>query len=542
MKDDTKVHDVDINKRLKIIHQERESIKKPDRLTIPGELMNFRPALGVSNRRRLRLIEILYYNRDGVSSERLTNELSCSLPILLSDINLINSQKNKYFFVEKDKGLYKVKLMEDISIGKLYAKALSTSPEFQLIEQLLYEHYENTELLSKSLFLSPSNTQRYLKKMADSLKLIDVKLCYRPLRLSGNEGMVRHFYYRYFIEKYYSIKIILPHLTEHQTRAIEKFVQEFTTMNGLYKKHIFQKQLIYNIFISLWRIKNGHYYPKEELHPKGLLLPCSETIHSFKEMVSDVFNLTLNDEIMHDCLWLIFSDAVVISKKQREWALADNRRYNKLFQTHLILTNEFMRLMGDYCDEERVLELTTILLNDIYMYDEYGEFLIMLRKDREVFLEMVKLMHQHAVEKVTRIVQQFVQDNIIYQSKDFITNYVYLLLTAEVGSLERLASQDKTIHLLLISDLSPTEEAFIANVITQIVYGNFEIHYFEYMWDGDEELIKRILTYDGLITTGARGKLPKNFPLVTMDPYVTPQSIVAIQNLVNDLSEKKHRK
>jgi hypothetical protein len=148
-------------------------------------------------------------------------------------------------------------------------------------------------------------------------------------------------------------------------------------------------------------------------------------------------------------------------------------------------------------------------------------------------------MHKHAVEKVTKIVRQFVQRNHFYQKEDFITNYVYLLLTEEADSLELLASQDRTIHLLLISDLSPTEETFISKVITQIVYGNFTIHHFEDAWDGNEDVYKKIMDYDGLITTGAREGLPREFPLISMDPYVTPQAIVAIQNLVNELSEKK---
>ena len=179
------------------------------------------------------------------------------------------------------------------------------------------------------------------------------------------------------------------------------------------------------------------------------------------------------------------------------------------------------------------------MLNEIYLYKTNGEFVTILRKNRTIFLEMVKIMHRHAVEKVTEIVQAFVQEHKIYRSEDFITNYVYVLLTDQVDSLELLASQDKTIHLLLLSDLSPTEEAFISTIITQIVYGNFEIHHFEDLWDSTDELVQRILTYDGLITTGPREGIPKDFPLVSMDPYVTPQSIVAIQNLVNELSEQK---
>ncbi|MBO0454209.1 helix-turn-helix domain-containing protein [Candidatus Enterococcus murrayae] len=504
--------------------------------------MDFRQVLGVSNRRRLKLIELLYYNRDGTPSEKLTSELKCSLPILLSDISLINAQQNKYFLVEKDNGLYQVKLMEDISIGKLYAEALTHSPEFQIVEKLLYEEHDNISTLSKSLFLSSSNAQRYLKKLEPSLKKAGIYLCYRPLRLEGEESTIRHFYYRYFIEKHYSLKTVLPNLNDFQLRSIEKFVQEFVSINGLYKKHIFQKRLTYTIFISLWRMKNGHYFPAEALRTEGLLLPDSETIIPFKSLVSDVFGLSLTDEVMRDCLWLSYSDAVVFSKAHREQALADNSRYRQLFKKHLTLTNAFMKLMGDSPEEERVLELTTTLVNAVYLYDERGEFVSILRKNRTIFLKMVEIMHQHAVEKVTEITKTFVQTYGIYQNKDFITNYVYLLLTAEVDSLERLASQDQILHLLLISDLSPTEEEFISKVITQIVYGNFEIHHFEDIWDGDEELIEKILTYDGLITTGSREGLPKEFPLVSMDPYITPQSIVAIQNLVNELSEKLFKK
>lgn len=499
--------------------------------------MDFRQVLGTSNRRRLQLIELLYYNRQGLPSEKLLTELDCSLPILLSDISLIN-ERQANFLVEKVKGLYRVKLDDDTSIGKLYAEALTNSPEFQIIEQLLYEKYDNIETLSKSLYLSASNTQRYLKKIESILKKAGIHLCYRPLRLEGKESVIRHFYYRYFIEKQYTLKIELPEVKDYQLKAIEKFVLEFSTLNGLYRKHIFRKRVTYNIYISLWRIKNGHPFPEEDLRTAGLALPKIEDVAEFRDAVSDLFQLHLSNEQMRDCLWLSFSDAVIFSQDHRTAALADNPRYRRLFEAHLQLTERFTELLGEPFDEQRLLELTTVLMNDTYLYDESGEFLTIIRKSRTIFLKMVKIMHRYAVEKVTEIVQAFAQEYQIYQSEDFIRNYVYLLLTDEVDSLELLASQDKTIHLLLISELSPTEEKFITKIISQIVYGNYEIHYFDEMLE-DDDIFKKIAAYDGLITTGAIEGLPKDFPRVSMDPYVTPQAIVDIQNLVNELTENK---
>lgn len=146
--------------------------------------MDFRQVLGTSNRRRLELIELLYYNRQGVSSDAILNELDCSLPILLNDISLINDLQDD-FIVEKSKGLHRVKLKEGISIGKLYAEALTHSLEFKILEHLLYESSDNIEGLSKHLYLSSSNTQRYLKKNRERFKTSRYSTMLSPLAYCG---------------------------------------------------------------------------------------------------------------------------------------------------------------------------------------------------------------------------------------------------------------------------------------------------------------------------------------------------------------------
>ncbi|WP_379947290.1 helix-turn-helix domain-containing protein [Enterococcus devriesei] len=503
--------------------------------------MDFRQILGTSSLRRLNIVEVLYYNRDGLPNEKLLSELGCSLPILLNDMNVINELQDN-FFIEKEKGLYRLTLRNDVSIGKLYSEVLTNSPEFQIVEQLLYERCDNIAELSKLLYLSSSNTQRYLKKIEKVLRVAGIRLYYRPLRLEGKESVIRHFYYRYFLEKQYSLNVALPDLKEYQLKSIEQFVLAFTEINGLYKKYIFQKRVAYNVFISLWRIKNGHHYPTKELRRRGLSLPKTEDITKFRDTVSEVFRLDLTDDLLRDCLWLSFSDSVVFSQAHREAAIEDNPRYSYLFETHLELTDRFVKLLGKPIDETYRRELTTVLVNDSYLYDENRDFLTILRKSRTIFLKMVRIMHKYAVDKVTETVTEFVQKHQFYKTEDFITNYVYLLLTEEVDSLEELANQEETVHLLLISDLSPTEEKFITKIISQIVYGNFEIHHYEGSLKDNGDLFKKILTYDGLITTGSSEGVPASFPLISMDPYVTPQSIVAIQNLVNELSEAKSKR
>ena len=84
-----------------------------------------------------------------------------------------------------------MKLKEGISIGKLYAEALTHSLEFKILEHLLYESSDNIEGLSKHLYLSSSNTQRYLKKIENDLKRVGIQLCYRPLRIARRKNSGR---------------------------------------------------------------------------------------------------------------------------------------------------------------------------------------------------------------------------------------------------------------------------------------------------------------------------------------------------------------
>ncbi|MGM0216554.1 helix-turn-helix domain-containing protein [Enterococcus sp. AZ109] len=498
--------------------------------------MNFRDILGMSNKRRMRLIEKLYFNQDGMPSDQLMSELECSLPILLEDVRWVNDQYH-YFHIEKYKGLYRMSVQDRVSIGTLYADILIQSPEFQIIEQLLYEECDNITNLADRVYLSVSNTQRYLKKVKVALDEAGMQLCYRPLRIEGKESVIRHFYYRYFIEKQNAFENILPMLKDDQFNSIEQFVIEFIEKNGLYRKYIFQKRLIYTIYISLWRKKNGHDYPKNELRKGGFILPDTEYYEGLNKTTQDLFHIQLSDEVVRDCMWPIYADAVIFSIKHRNMALSDNPRYQIMYQRHFELVEEFNKLTGGKLDQRALIDVTTVLVNDFYLYNRKGAFVSILRRSRDTFLAMASVMYKKPIKRVSEIVQRFVNKYNMYQEDDCVKNYVYLLLTAEGGStLRMLVEHDQTVRLLLLSDLTPTEEDFLAEDISRRVLGNFKIFCFEHVVNRKNGMYEEMLNYDGLITTGSVEGLPEDFPVIVMGPYVTQQTLISIQNLVNDLS------
>lgn len=496
--------------------------------------MDFRNILGVSNLRHLRLVELLYACRTGLSSDQLLEELECSLSVLLKDVKLINSQQDAFRLI-KFKGLYQLNIKSHVSINRLYADTIQQSPEFQIIEELLYEKSENIIDLSKKLFLSPSKTQRNLKKIESVLQELGITLQYRPLRLEGKESVIRHMYYRYFVEKSDRLQSLYRDLKEFQIKAITDLVNQFIQVNQLEDSYISRKRLGFNIYISLWRIKNGHYYPKEELG-SHLMLPERNVLDAFKRMSMEVFRLKLSSEEIKDCLWLCYSDIVVASKAQLHAALKREGSYADLYYRHLELVEEFDSLLNFSLGNQKKQEVTITLLNEHLIYSSDGKRMDILFRQRAIFLEKLSETHDQAVKKVEKIVNRFVKRHQIYQDEDFVRNYVYLLITMVPQSLSLLASCDRPLKLLLLSELSPTEEYFLGSQIENQIYGNFEVHYVEKKLSSVNIHRSELEKYDALITSSSVEEVPEEYPTVVIDPFLTNQDVFQLQQLVSRLA------
>ena len=169
-------------------------------------------------------------------------------------------------------------------------------------------------------------------------------------------------------------------------------------------------------------------------------------------------------------------------------------------------------------------ELTIVLVNDQRMYPPKGRYIDILYRQRGIFLEKMMETHYQAVKKVLKIAESFVKKYRIYQETDFIWNYTYLLITMVPQSLNLLASADQPLKILLLSELSPTEETFLAEQIEEERSRDSRIS------------INELKKYDALITSSSVEEVPYDYPTVIIDPFLTNQNIVQLQQLISDLS------
>lgn len=94
--------------------------------------------------------------------------------------------------------------------------------------------------------------------------------------------------------------------------------------------------------------------------------------------------------------------------------------------------------------------------------------------------------------------------------------------------------------VLLLSDLTPTEETFLAHQIQENVFGNFIIDHFEKLPGGTDQLTNEIKKYDCLVTTRLMTGIPEECPVLVIEPFLTSDNIQDIQKLVTCIAEKRN--
>lgn len=497
--------------------------------------MDFRNLLSGIDRRRLRLLELLYEQRTGCSTEYLLASLDCSLPVLLKDQKNLNEAQSD-FHIEKRQGLYYLRNGDRVSLSELYSFFLKQSTEFCILEELLYERYENISQLAQALFISPSHTQRCLRKLDRILRQAKLMLRHRPLRIIGPEGVVRQLYYRYFTEKFHEIEVTLPQSSSYQKQTFERFANSFIETNGYQPAYIFKHRLVYNLYISAWRIKNGHFFPERQLNSAYPQAPEPAVCEELQRVLKSDFGLVWQETVFRELMWLQFSDALIFNDRHREQALKENKRVRRQFEIHSETVAQLNELFSVPVSQQVQQELVTTMMNSSFLHPENGSYIQILRRNERDLVQAFTAVYGQSIAQILDLLRRQATRYELYQEEGFRYIFAYWMLTLIPDSMERLQKAGPAIRVLVVSSLTPTEEKFIAHLITTGVCGNFTVDTISAVAESVYEISSR---YDLIISTGQLRRLSRQVEFMAVDPVLDGQSMLRIQKKISELALKK---
>lgn len=496
--------------------------------------MNLRELLPSEQRRQMWLLELLYYYTDGLSNDVLLSTLDCARSVLWNDIQIINSNWEELQIIHESSVL-KLQVKERFCFTKVYSSFLESSPEFQILEALLYEKHETITDLANALFIGHSYTQRTLKRIEALLRPAHIYVKHRPLRLVGDEGVIRHMFYQYFSTKFYDISIHLPNLQDYHQTTIERLIRGVTNVNGLAYSYTIKNLLTYHFYISIWRIKNGHFFFRKAVPSPFIQLPDKELIQECGLTTREGFGVSLTEKNLKDALWPIYSDALILSTEHHVYANKTNEKYAKAFQRNHALVTAYADLHKLPMSETRVGQLTATLNNATFLYPKDGAYIEILRTITISYNDGLKTYYPQLLEKTTALVKAHEKKFHFHEEEGFIETYVYLLITTFPENLAKLSGLNRPLKILLISTISGTIERYLKHQIETMILGNFEITILD-SYELDVE--KSYHLFDMIVSTETVNAVPKDFPIIYCDVRLTWRSANQIQEMVSNLSEK----
>ncbi|GCF95517.1 hypothetical protein NRIC_34080 [Enterococcus florum] len=495
--------------------------------------MNLQGLMKKETIRRVTIIESLYYSESFLSSDQLIDQLDCSLPALINDIRYLNNDDTP-LQIRKHKGLYHLDFDPGSSIDTYYAGVLNKVLEFQILEGLFFERLTCIQKFSAQLNCSFSNLQRYLKKIDSGIQQWDFHIYHRPLRIEGNEEMIRQFYYLFFKEKRMPFKNY--GFSERLLQGVDKFIHLLMQENNVTNNMNTHFQLLHHFLIALHRITKEHHLDTHLPNSSAVKLGSEIDQFNLRCLIERELKIPFTDQLMKECLWPLLSDKIVLNAEQQNTQRNKNLYLAAFYHTHRELVSRVNEELGYTLSESEVSEALRILGNDIYFFYPNREPISILAAPKKYMITLLRMKYSRAISKIERIVQTFLDTSHLPYTQERKDIYCCSLIIGIPHLLERLTVREKPLKVLLLSDASPKHEVLWGSILENFIKAPLHYEYFETPFLEPEKLAAVANKYDLIITDVTMPKLDTNTAIIAVNSCPTPQDLVAIQQFFDNIA------
>lgn len=249
-----------------------------------------------SDRRRLEIAEILFDQEDWVTLDYLASKVHSSKRILKYDFVNFEETFNDFSIKTSHQGVRLV-FHQNKGFKTLYNNVLEQSISFRLLETIFLNETYSTPELADELFISPSTLYRLIDHSNKVTNSYGFEIQTNPCQLVGDEEKIRHFFIKYFYEKY--TRLDWPHKSE-EAEALDNLLFFFIDFTQTPIDFAY-----YNIFklitiVNLLRYKNGHFIhiDTNKINFSEIMSDLTQHSKTFKYF-EKTLNLEINNEFIH---------------------------------------------------------------------------------------------------------------------------------------------------------------------------------------------------------------------------------------------------
>lgn len=491
--------------------------------------MNLRTLLIKEAARQLRLAELLYEKPEGCAESRLLRLLGCSRPSLKKDAERL-TQLLSPMTVHKEQNSYRLQRPQHVGLDAIYQAFLESEIEFQVLLQLLLEEAPHLTALAKKLSLSRSHLQRLVQKIARTLQPLGIEIVYQPLRLVGDEVLIRHFFYLFALQAHIPFDSLWPY--EKSRQQVLLLTEEILQQQDLAVNQLLCSRMKYTALISLQRQRSGHFLKAGR--PLALSRAHCVRLQALlkAELADGAFTF-----IPEDCFWLQSLDYLVITPQHLRQALQDNPDYRTDYNRHRQLTEKLAVLTRQQLSEQQKEELAQHLVN--YFRPLKDRVLPNILQDSgKLFVSRFELLYQKALQVLSELLREFLLPAQLADD-ELLHSYLAQIITTLPNLLAQIASDTPRLRLLIVSDLSYQNECFLGRMIKENLPGNYSIHHYHEFPKQEAAAALTFEHFDLVLTTMTLDQTSSSTPLFYLDSCPNIATILALGQRLESLQQQK---
>lgn len=409
--------------------------------------------LDASSYRRLRLIEQLVSDDKWWTTETLSHLLSCSRRTLIADIQLINNNSEKNFFIQTSKKTGIKLIASDLfHIEDVYQDLVENNLNFQLIKTIIELDTTSIDNLTEILYTSESSVLRSLKQL--NLFLIEYELSIQsnPVQIVGSEKQIRYFYSIFLCEYYATNLEDFEHpLKEMASNFLAQLEKKSDSEPYSFLTHY--RTLIWMIVCSD-RVSKGYLIEKNYLIPTTVNPDLIQLLLKLKKELP----FELPKEEMNFMLYIYWNNHRTSNKND----LASSPYLATIYQNIESFVEKIKKETG-YRIEENSFLITNLM--GYYFYSEFfkGPSNLLFNSKRKS-VEVVLKPFLNFVKTVQKIIKSYPEGTWIRDVES--DSFIYVLIVYWKGLATQVLLNKEKIQISIVSYVGVQQELFLGELLS----------------------------------------------------------------------------
>lgn len=436
-------------------------------------MSRMREILSNTNIRRLELIEYLYYSKDWVSLDFLTDQLDCVPKTLKMDFLELDSQFHFLSFESFENNI-RIHFKENYGIETIYKIILEESPGFQLVEILLLQSQIDKEDLMDKLFMSNSSIYRLLNTMNNRLREnYNIGLSFSPIKFIGNEVNIRFFISQFISEKYSFHEWPYKGIEEEKWNDFLRFFVNFSGVSTDFTRLNYLKVLS---LVSLIRYKNGFRIIDERCFNIDALwekLIDDPKFKSEKTNLQKIVGVEITKPLLINLFYPYLQKEFAFSYEHLLELSKDNQEINK---SVLAVENMLFQLSKEFqLNILNTFDLTLELHNLYYLQNMEIDSNYILFNKKKLFCKTIEQRFPELIHSMKKEINQWLMIYPRTLSLSFKEHILYALFTYWESLVTQLLRREGNISVLIITKFDIWQAKMLADYLNHYFSNQIKI-------------------------------------------------------------------